>query len=182
MSRQGPLLEVAPGEFLFFVRQGKWDDQTDAFRDALKETWRRVPAEDRQKILEHHQRHHHFYPKVIFGAGLTTGWPVAMAGPPGLLLWCNSARLVGVPGERSGLVLVIAEELAHGYLIATQHPTHHPLPPSALVPFEKLTAAELDAFWEWDEGRERAALDTLRRWSCDLADHATVVEWARGKN
>jgi hypothetical protein len=164
----GPV-ELAPGEFVLFVSQGGNEEQDSRFLALLKEAWQRVPLLARSAILEHHRTAYHYHPKVILGARPNSTWPIAMAGPEGSLLWCDLLRILDLPGKDPWAVVVIGEELAHAFLIASQHPTHKAPPPN-----DSPTSPEHQA---WDKAREDAMKDVLFQWPFDRAEHERTLEW-----
>jgi hypothetical protein len=135
----------------------------------LKDAWQRVPPSARTAILEHHDKAYHYYPKVVLGARMDDRYPIAMAGPEGCLLWCDLLRILDLPGKDPWAVAVLGEELAHAFLIASQHQTHTALPPN-----DSLTSPEHQA---WDKAREAAMKEVLYEWPFNRADHARVLEW-----
>jgi hypothetical protein len=106
----GPV-ELAPGELIFFVSQGGTEDHDSRFLAILKEAWRRVPATARTAILEHHNRAYRYYPKVVLGARVDDKCPIAMAGPEGVLLWCDLLRILNLPGGDDWALAGLGEEL-----------------------------------------------------------------------
>jgi hypothetical protein len=146
-------VELAPGEFIFFVSQGGTEDQDSRFLALLKDAWQRVPAPVRTVILDHHSKVYHCDPRVVLGARLNSMWPIAMAGPEGGLLWCDLLRILDLPGKDPWAVLVIGEELAHAYLKASQHPSHISKPPNDLPASPEYQA--------WDKAREDAMKEVM---------------------
>jgi hypothetical protein len=164
----GPV-ELVPGEFVLFVSQGGTEEQDNRFLALLKEAWQRVPLPDRTVILEHHRRVYHYHPKVILGARPNSTWPIAMAGPEGSLLWCDLLRVLDLPGKEPWALAVMGEELAHAFLIASQHPTHIAAPPN-----DSPTSPEHQA---WDKAREDAMKEVLHQWPFDRVEHEKTLEW-----
>jgi hypothetical protein len=64
-----------------------------------------------------------------------------------------SAVVFDLPGDNTWLTLLIGEELAHAFLIATGDPTHVP----------KL------------RGHEKATQAVMERWNFDMAEHRRVI-------
>jgi hypothetical protein len=164
----GPV-ELVPGEFVLFVSQGGTEDQDGRFLTLLKEAWQRVPLPARTAILEHHRSVYHCDPKVVLGARVNDRLPVAMAGPEGCLLWCDLLRILDLLGQDSWAVVVIGEELAHAFLIASQHPSHLSDPPN--------DSAAPPEFQAWDMAREDAMKEVLYQWPFDRAAHEKTLEW-----
>jgi hypothetical protein len=164
----GPV-ELSPGEFILFISQGGTEKQDSRFLDLLKNAWERVSASARRVILEHHNRLYHYYPKVVLGARMTDRCPIAMAGPEGGLLWCDLLRILDLPGKEPWAIVVLGEELAHAFLIASQHPTHTAPPPN-----DSEASPEHQA---WDKAREDAMKEVLYQWPFDRAVHERVLEW-----
>jgi hypothetical protein len=73
------------------------------------------------------------------------------------LMRVNSAVAFDLPGGNPGLTLLIGEELAHAFLIATGDPTHVPI----------LRGREA----------EEAAQDVMKRWGFDMAAHGKLIAW-----
>jgi hypothetical protein len=97
--------------------------------------------------------------------GRTTVWleycaisGVACAGLLGqnYLMRVNSAVVFDLPGGKAWLTLVIAEELAHAFLIASGDSTHVP----TLL-----------------KGHEEAAQAVMKRWGFDMTEHRRLVDW-----
>ena len=63
-------------------------------------------------MLEYHRKLYKCEPRVIFGARISDRCPIAMAGPEGCLLWCDSLRILDLPGGDPWAVSVIGEELS----------------------------------------------------------------------
>jgi hypothetical protein len=164
----GPV-ELASGEFVLFVSQGGTEEQDRRFLAILKEAWQRVPPPVRTTILEHHHQRYRCDPRVMLGARLNSTWPIAMAGPEGGLLWCDLLRILDLPGKDPWAVAVVGEELAHAFLIASQHPTHTAAPPN-----DSPASPEHQA---WDKAREDAMKEVLYQWPFDRAEHARVLKW-----
>lgn len=95
--------------------------------------------------------------------------PIAMAGPKGGLLWCDLLRILDLPGKDPWAVVVIGEELAHAFLIASQHPTHVSDPPN-----DSPASPEFQA---WDQAREDAMKEVLYQWPFERAEHEKSLEW-----
>jgi hypothetical protein len=93
-----------------------------------------------------------------------------MAGPEGCLLWCDPLRILDLPGKDPWAVLVGGEELAHAFLIASQHPTHTAGPPN-----DSPASPEYRA---WDKAREDATKGVLCQWPFGRAEHARILDWA----
>lgn len=167
------IFELCPGESIFFLGQGGTEEQHKLFLEILKETWQRVPAADRKIILDHYQTLYGCDPRVRLGAPVRYPAPLAMAGPDGFLFSCDVLHVFDVPGRRSGIALVIAEELAHAFLKATGHPTHTSYPPS-----NDLTSPEHRA---WIKAMEDAMKEVLFRWPFDAAEHAKLIAWVESK-
>jgi hypothetical protein len=165
----GPV-ELVPGEFILFVSQGGTEEQDRRFLAVLKEAWQRVPPSARMTVLEYHRKLYQCDPRVILGARMNDKGPIAMAGPKGSLLWCDLLRILDLPGKDPWAVLVIGEELAHAFLIASGHPTHVSDPPN-----NSPTSPEYQA---WDKAREDAMKEVLYQWPFDRAEHERVLEWA----
>jgi hypothetical protein len=164
----GPV-ELLPGEFVLFVSQGGTEERDGRFLGLLKEAWQRVPLPARRTILDHHHRVCGYYPRVTLGARLNSTWPIAMAGPEGSLLWCDLLRILDLPGKDPWAVLVIGEELAHAFLIASQHPSHVSKPPN--------DSPASPEYLAWDKAREDAMKDVLYQWPFDRAEHERIIEW-----
>src|SRR5262249_8151311 len=118
----------------------------------------------------YHRRAYNSYPRVILGARQDSTCPIAIAGPEGCLLWCDLLRILNLPGKECWALLVNAEELAHAYLISSQHPTH-----TTSAPEKRLDSSE---FKDWDRARENAMKEVLYQWPFDRAEHETVLKWA----
>jgi hypothetical protein len=164
----GPV-ELLPGEFVLFISQGGTEEQDSRFLGLLREAWQRVPPPARTAILEHHHRVNHYYPKVILGARIDNRCPVAMAGPKGCLLWCDLLRILDLPGKDPWAIAVLGEEVAHAFLIASQHPTHVSDPPN-----DPSSSPEYQA---WDKAREDAMKEVLYQWPFDRAEHERILKW-----
>lgn len=164
----GPV-ELVDGELVLFISQGGTEEQDSRFLALLKEAWETVPPLARTVILDYHRRVYHYYPKVVLGASLNDKCPMAMAGPEGCLLWCDLLRILDLPGKDLWAVAVLGEELAHAFLIASQHPTHVSNPPNE--------SPCSPVYQEWDKAREDAMKEVLHTWPFDRADHARVLEW-----
>ncbi len=165
----GPV-ELAPGELILFVSQGGSEEQDNRFLTILKDAWQQVPVAARSLILEDHRRRYHCDPRVMLGARLNATWPIAMAGPEGCLLWCDLLRILDLPGKDAWAVVVIGEELAHAFLIASEHPSHTSKPPNG--------SPASPEFQAWDKAREDAMKDVLYEWRFDRAEHERILEWA----
>jgi hypothetical protein len=165
----GPV-ELAPGEFILFISQGGTEEQDSRFLAILKDAWRRVPVPARTLILEHHRKRYQCGPRAVLGARLNSTWPIAMAGPEGGLLWCDLLRILDLPGKDPWTVLVIAEELAHAFLIASQHSTHIAPPPNK--------SPATPEYQAWGKAREDAMKEVLYEWPFDRAEHEKMLRWA----
>jgi hypothetical protein len=161
--------ELDTGEFILFISQGGTDEQDNHFLAVLKEAWQRVPVAARKLILEYHHQRYHCDPRVTLGARLNSTWPIAMVGPEGGLLWCDLLRILDLPGKDPWAVVVFGEELAHAYLIASQHPTH-----TTPSPNDSPASPE---YQTWDKAREDAMKEVLCQWPFDRAVHEKVLEW-----
>jgi hypothetical protein len=181
------LVELCPGEAVFLLSQGASEEEGKRLLELLKEAWRRVPSSCRQAMLQYHQHRFRCPPRVVLGAPLgktvrtemtmggRQGWmiyedsPVAKAGDQqeGYLLWCNRLRMFDLPGGDPWAVLVLGEELAHAYLIATCDPAHAASRPT-----------DYPAFVRWDQAREDAMRAVLYGWrTFDCAEHAKLIAW-----
>jgi hypothetical protein len=164
----GPV-ELLDGEFVLFISQGGTEEQDTRFLCLLKDAWQRVPLSARTIILEHHRRVYHYYPRVVLGARINNTYPIAMAGPEGGLLWCDLMRILDLPGKDPWAVIVLGEELAHAFLLASQHPSHVSKPPN--------NSPASPEYLAWDKAREDAMKDVLYQWPFDRAEHERMIEW-----
>ena len=161
----GPV-DLAPGESVLFISQGGTHEQDERFLEVLKETWQLVPSDCRKAILG-------FYGKRF------NGWPVVRLAPLGgagtaggptdsFMLWFDSSTILNWPRGKHDAALVIAEELAHAFMVAVQHPSHMQDPPN-----NDKTSQE---YLAWDKAREDAMKEVLFSWPfVDRADHETLI-------
>jgi hypothetical protein len=150
---------------MLFLRQGATDQQTADFTEIFEETWRQVPQPQRKKILERGCGK----PPVFLGSvyGVTTGVsPLAAADP----LFFYAPMIVNLPGGKPWTMAVIAEELAHSFLIADEDPTHiRPGRWKAMSDVEKRA---------WNDAREKRVVEFLGGWDwVDMDAHAALLAW-----
>src|SRR5260370_2943641 len=94
-------------------------------------------------------------------------WPIAQGGPDDFLFSCDRMRIFDLP--KPWALMLVGEELAHAYLIATNHPSHAN-PPSCDGP----------AFGEYDDVREAAMRRVLcSEWGFVDAEYAKMLEWLK---
>jgi hypothetical protein len=70
----------------------------------------------------------------------------------------NPLAIFSFPGGDAWITLLICEELAHAFLIASRDPTH----------ISDIT-----------EEAERAACAVLERWECDMQEHLRLINWVK---
>ena len=159
-------IELATGENVLFISQGVTHDQEERFLEVLKETWQSVPPDQRKSI-------HQYYKKIC------NGWPVirlapldgaGTAGRPneGFMLCFDSRTILHWPRGKQDAALVIAEELAHAYMIASDDKSHTSDPPN-----NDKTSPPYKA---WDDAREDAMKTILYQWPfVDRAKHENLI-------
>lgn len=162
--------ELYPGQSVLLITQGGTEKQHEDFLEILKETWLRVPCSDRDLIYNYYLNSYRCNPLIRFGAPVRYPAPLAQAGPKPFLFSVDALHIFDLP-NRSWIMLVIAEELAHAYLIATQDPTHISDPPN-----DKRDSPECQA---WDQEREDAMQRVLFRWPFDSAEYAELIAWLK---
>jgi hypothetical protein len=159
-------VELGPDEHVLFISQGGSEEQDKRFLEVLKETWQLLPSDSRKTIIEHYKR-------------LSNGWPVVRLGPlggagaaggpkDGFMLWFDVSTILGWPRGKQDAAVVIAEELAHAFMFAIQHPSHTAKPPK-----KDRASPEYVA---WDKTREDAMKEVMYSWSfVDRADHERLL-------
>jgi hypothetical protein len=170
------LEELSPGESVDFIHQGQDDDLGKRFLEVLKEAWQKLPAPARKTILQYYQkRNNGWYARVILGARIGAVSPIAMGGgkEDGFMAWFDSLAILDMPGKEAWAIVVIGEELAHAFLLASQDPTHTLDPPNK--------DKKSPEYQTWYNAREEAATKTLFQWPFDPAIHAQVVAWLKTK-
>jgi hypothetical protein len=161
----GPV-DLAPGESVLFISQGGTQEQDERFLEVLKETWQLVPSDSRKTILDYYRKRFNGWPVVrlapLGGAG-TAGGP----NDP-FMLWFDSSTILHWPRGKPDALLVIAEELAHAFMYAVQHPSHMQDPPNNDRASQEYLA--------WDKTREEAMKEVLFSWPfVDRADHENLI-------
>jgi hypothetical protein len=166
----GPV-DLAPRESVLFISQGG-HDQDGRFLEVLKETWQLVPSDCRKAILSYYGKRFNGWPVVrlapLGGAG-TAGGP----NDP-FMLWFDSSTILNWPRGKYDAALVIAEELAHAFMFAVQHPSHMQDPPN-----NDKTSQE---YLAWDKAREDAMKEVLFSWPfVDRAHHENLIAAVEAK-
>lgn len=161
----GPV-ELDLGENILFISQGGTHEQDERFLEVLKETWQRVPSDCRSTILTFYQKRFNGWPVVrlapLGGAGMA-------GGPKDPFMLCfDLSTILKWPRGKNDAALVIAEELAHAFMFAVQHPSHMQEPPSN----DKTSPEHL----AWDRAREDAMKEVLFSWPfVDRTDHENLI-------
>jgi hypothetical protein len=171
----GPV-QLAPGEFVDFIPQGGNPELHERFLEVLKGTWQRVPAHARTTILEYYRNRDNWYPRVILGARASSISPIAMGGgqETGFMAWFDSLAILDLPGKETWAVLVVAEELAHAFMTAIQHPSHISDPPNGEQDSQEYRA--------WIHAKEEAMKEVLYGWPFDKAEHEKIIAWVQSKS
>jgi hypothetical protein len=170
----GPV-RVAFGEYVDFICQCGNSDLPQRFLEVLTKAWKTVPAADRETILEFYYKRSNWYPRVILGTRAGSRSPMAVGGGKNdtFMAWFDSLALRDMPGQEAWWLVAIGEELAHAFLLSSQHPTHTSDPPNQ--------DDKSPAYKAWNNDREEAATNVLFRWPFDRDEHAKLAEWAKSK-
>jgi hypothetical protein len=167
--------DVCGDKFILIFQGQPNEEQERLFHSYLTEVWQRVPLAARRAILAKHAM-----PQIMVetrlmdyqtvrsgGMVAKIAWPIAKAGPDPFLFSCDRLRLFTLP--RLSALLILGEELAHGYLKAIKDPTHVNPPP-----------LHEPAFVDFNNAMEARMQDVLcDEWSFDRAEHNRLTEWVR---
>ncbi len=101
-------VELATGEFVFFISQGE-TEKDHHFVTLLKDAWQRIPATARAEILDYHLKKNKCEAKIRLIPRPNDNFPIAMAGPEGFLISCDSLRILDLPGKDAWAILCWAK-------------------------------------------------------------------------
>ena len=131
-------------------------ENVDRFVKCFADAWAHV-AEDQGTIESHyHQRGRGnvmLQPHVV---GSSDGIAAAGCNKDPFLMRANPLVVFSLPGGDAWITLLICEELAHAFLIASRDPTHVP----------QITSEA-----------ENAACAVMERWGCDMQEHQRLLDW-----
>jgi hypothetical protein len=151
-------ITLSPTESAYLVSSGVTAEEEQRFTAAIIDAWSSVPKGARTSIYAHfYDIPMATYPNVGLLPPPPPEWYLANANSPNYMLRVNSKIAFKFPGGDAWLRLAIIHELAHCFLIATEHPSH-------------TKGATMS-------GMETAADTTLLHWGSDMTDYAMMVQW-----